>query len=1012
MDPLASSELHDSCLDLISCNPLTDAVTLVPCGHSFSKETADLLIRRGDECPFDRKSIESYVTSYKIRELVAERMIGGPKEKTEPSLEAITYIKQAREFYNAFNYPQAIDACIKAMNLCPNYPKAQILLESSLLAQAKDSLPSTREISSTSNLQEIDKVEEPALETVTPSAPTLEEVMKYDPSLINPLSNPASEGVKPSAPTLEEVMKPIPLMANPSSKPRLFGKKDTVSTSDFLTRLELLKVRDEEAFDWLIFASYLSYENISEFWLKVLLEEQQNISLAEAQSKARVLLHLLAQFQFITYHETTQSFALHQKLPQKQQTDLLYGHAFSFFQEQGERLRNNSQLAVQRGLEWIQHVEKLLQHSFANKQDSLAKAKIYSLMGFLHQVHLNEVQAVTAFRQCVNIKREGGSNPSLDIAASLSDLGTALFRLGNYEESVTHHQEALKIYSSFYREKPHVATWQALHDIGAALAKTNKCFESLENHRKALEMSRLLPNNRSYILSSLNAVADTAYSFGIEEALKAYQELLQELKKKDTEDREQQIADCYSQIGHCYYYKSSCLEGDLTENALKAYQQSLTLYRSLGSKGLYPDLVKALFNVGCVLFSKRKCREAFAYLQEGLSLKETISQADTSKKDSQMGSFSLLESIFPEEKMQKLNEIEYLEQELLLQDFLWGEKSHPHIANILMKLGYEMWGNNRYNESITYSQQALKMYQDLYKGASHLHSMVSTKCLGMNCSRLDRNQEALAYFTEALIMCYGLYGNNPNSWTAGILTWVPVVLYDLKRVEEGLEFSKKSLSMHQALHEGQPHASIAKAYKGLSMGWQHYGDNTQALNAANQALAMYREIHQEPHLDIVEILHRLGNLHNDLHKEEKAIAFWRQALVVARSLFGGTPNTNLTYWLSCIACAIIHQATEANNLYRKKQPKKYEEAKKLLLEELSIYQILYKDNPHESTALVLSNIGACYYNLYQHSTALSWYMKSLNMRRMLKQDDAHPDMIKLSEKIALAKDNMDSCSVS
>ncbi|MFS8562818.1 MAG: hypothetical protein LVR00_00155 [Rhabdochlamydiaceae bacterium] len=374
MDSLSSLDLPDSCLDSISYDPLDDAVTLVPCGHSFSKKTADLLISRRDKCPFDRADIESYVIAYKVRELVAERMEAEPETNREPSLEAVAHVREASQFYNTFNYPRAIDACIKAMNLCPNYQKAQVLLESSLLAQG-------REGSSKTNLDP----EDCSCVKVIPSAPPLE------------------EPVTPSAPPLEDIQP----ASNPVPKRRLFGDKKSAAVSDCATRLGLLKVRDEDAFGCLVFLSYLSAESISEFWLQILLVEQYEISLAEAMSRARSILKLLEQFQFIVYNEKTSTFSLTQKLPEDQQTSPIYEQTFAFFQEFGERCITNPALALQRGKEWILHMERILQHPLADRQVMLSKAKSYSLMGTIYRdCSQGGIYAVESFRLCVALKNK------------------------------------------------------------------------------------------------------------------------------------------------------------------------------------------------------------------------------------------------------------------------------------------------------------------------------------------------------------------------------------------------------------------------------------------------------------------------------------------------------------------------------------------------------------------------------------------------------------------------------
>ena len=972
MDAVGSSELPDSCLDLISCNPLTDAVTLVPCGHSFSKETADLLISRRDTCPFDRAVIESYVTAYKIRELVAERMSAEPKVTAEPSLEAVAYVSQASQLYNTFDYSQAIDACIKAMNLCPNYPKAQILLESSLLAQAKESPP---------NISTPQK-EAPA-HVVTPSAPPWEPVM-------------------PSAPPLSDIMPPA---FNPAPVRRLFGEKEKASASDCTTRLELLKVRDEDAFGCLIFLSYLSPEDISEFWLEAVLADQFEISLAEAMSRAHAILTVLAQFQFISYNEKAKTFSLIKKLPEGEQTPLMYGQAFAFFQEFGGQLITNPQLALQRGKEWIVHMEKILQHPLAANQEMRLKAHSYGLIGAIYQDCLqDDIHAVESLRLCVELKKQVyGSSPSPDLASSLYALGNALFKLGDYAASLEYHKQALEMRLMLYGKKPHVEVWESLHSIGSAFCKTGHCLDSIKYHKQALEMCRLLPVSLAY---SLKQVADNFYGFGLyEEAVETYQELSQVLEQGVAEDVIEQRADCLNQVGNCYYYVWRCDEKNFKGEALSAYEQALSLYQSLKGKEAGPKTIETLFNVGCVLYRQKKYVQALDFFKQGVAVEEAI--ATTSGRDFPKERLSFLDDFFPQKSFQKVTSLEHEQQGLILQDFLWKKKSHPHIARTLRKIGALFWGPKLYNDALVFYEQAFKMYQALQNESSHMDIALNLRLQGMSSERLGESKQALAYFTLALAMLYSLYGEHSHGWITNTITWVATTLSSLGEHSEAIKLRRQALTTYQALHKGQPHKEVAEAIEYLCWTLSRNGDHIEAISMLEKSLAMYRDIYEsKPHLKIVEMLHSLGNEYDRSKEPARAIILWRQALAMARDpvVWGNNPS-GLVYWIDKIASCIFCQEAHPDN------EKPYEEARSLYLEAFNIYHKLHK-GAHEDKARTLMNIGACHQNLGQYNAALFWYQQSLSTYRKLHgKNNAHPDIVELLAKIKMAEDR-DSCVIS
>ncbi|MBS4168648.1 leucine-rich repeat domain-containing protein [Parachlamydia sp. AcF125] len=126
--------------DAVSGELMTKAVTLVPCGHTFDKDTVVQCLARDKLCPLDRKPIERYVRNYTVRQL-AEAAKSHPLEevKQKPSEEAQEYFLRGKELCEKNENEAAIEALLHALKLSPFYEKAQAYLEFCLKCSSKPS---------------------------------------------------------------------------------------------------------------------------------------------------------------------------------------------------------------------------------------------------------------------------------------------------------------------------------------------------------------------------------------------------------------------------------------------------------------------------------------------------------------------------------------------------------------------------------------------------------------------------------------------------------------------------------------------------------------------------------------------------------------------------------------------------------------------------------------------------------------------------------------------------------
>lgn len=114
--------------DPVSCELMTRAVTIVPCGHTLNEDTVTQCLADNKLCPIDRQPIERYIPNYTVRHL-AETVDSPPQEEESYSPEAETHFLKGKTASEQGNMEGAIEALLEALRLSPCYEKAQSYLE-------------------------------------------------------------------------------------------------------------------------------------------------------------------------------------------------------------------------------------------------------------------------------------------------------------------------------------------------------------------------------------------------------------------------------------------------------------------------------------------------------------------------------------------------------------------------------------------------------------------------------------------------------------------------------------------------------------------------------------------------------------------------------------------------------------------------------------------------------------------------------------------------------------------
>lgn len=122
----SASEIPEDLLDPVNYEPMLDAVSLVPCGHTFSEKTAAELMNRRMVCPLGREDIQGHTPNYIVRNLASKainksEVNQAAAHKEGPSAKAVTHLERGKELYTQEKYEEAILAFIAALSPTETY---------------------------------------------------------------------------------------------------------------------------------------------------------------------------------------------------------------------------------------------------------------------------------------------------------------------------------------------------------------------------------------------------------------------------------------------------------------------------------------------------------------------------------------------------------------------------------------------------------------------------------------------------------------------------------------------------------------------------------------------------------------------------------------------------------------------------------------------------------------------------------------------------------------------------
>ena len=220
-------------------------------------------------------------------------------------------------------------------------------------------------------------------------------------------------------------------------------------------------------------------------------------------------------------------------------------------------------------------------------------------------------------------------------------------------------------------------------------------------------------------------------------------------------------------------------------------------------------------------------------------------------------------------------------------------------------------------------------------------------------------------------------------------------LSDLGRHEDALHAAQEAVATYRQLNILKPSSfksSLATSLNNLGKVLTELGQHEEALNTIQEAVDLYQQLKsQRPNAfqsEFAASLNNLGNILSDLGRRENALGAIQEAIAIYRQLAIRRPDS----FLSDIAMGLSNLGNSLSELGR------YEDALGSTQEAVGIYRQLTAKRPDvflPDLGMSLSNLGLRLSEVGRHEDALRATQEAINIRRqlVLRRPDAFlPDL--------------------
>jgi len=244
--------------------------------------------------------------------------------------------------------------------------------------------------------------------------------------------------------------------------------------------------------------------------------------------------------------------------------------------------------------------------------DSLEVAASLNDLGEVHRTR-GDLDRALEYHQWSLAIRERLAPDSLDVAASLGNIGIVCAQRGDLDQALEYYQRSLAIRERLAPDSLDVAA--SLGSIGVVCAQRGDLDQALEYYRRTLAIRERLGPDSLDVAGTLNNIGLVHHERGdLDQALEYHQRSLAIKERLAPESPD--VAASLHNIGAVHHER-----GDL-DQALEYYQRSLAIEERLAPESL--GVAASLHNIGEVHSQRAALDQALEYYQRSLALREGL----------------------------------------------------------------------------------------------------------------------------------------------------------------------------------------------------------------------------------------------------------------------------------------------------------------------------------------------------------------------------------------------------
>jgi eukaryotic-like serine/threonine-protein kinase len=262
--------------------------------------------------------------------------------------------------------------------------------------------------------------------------------------------------------------------------------------------------------------------------------------------------------------------------------------------------------------EWKDLVAGILDRLARNDE---LRAEFATELGLLYEAEGRYPESLAKLREAVAIRRRFRGERDPGVAATIGNIGVALYGLGRYPEAKASFQEALKIQEAVLGPQ-HPEVGDTLNRIGAALLAQGRYEEAIRWFRRALPVREAVlgPEHRlvADVLSNLGSSLDSIARY---EEAREYHERALEIRLQIFGRNHPAVAASLDNLGAVEANQRHWRE------ALSHHRQALEV--RLATQGQeHPKTALTLHNIGNVFNLQGQYAEALPYFRKALAIGE------------------------------------------------------------------------------------------------------------------------------------------------------------------------------------------------------------------------------------------------------------------------------------------------------------------------------------------------------------------------------------------------------